>query len=372
MSEVNVIRKDIFELDNSEFNTPGCYVLKKRGYQSNQNFLDELLIVETSASASNLFIGQIANYDLYHSIEDGDIGIINSSNTIRVILSHRANHNTVLVTERCDNLCLFCSQPPKIKDDSWLLTQASLAIAAFNSSDTVGVSGGEPLIYKNDFLTFLDFLIEHTPTTQLHILTNGRAFSDPAFTKEIKARSTKVDLCFGVPLYSSLPSVHNKLVGSDDAFNETVIGLINAGNIGLNIELRIIPTAHNLKELPTLVEYAGRTFSNISQISIMNLEPEGFARKNWDKIYVMPSYYSESLLNAVKVARRNSLRTLLFNFPLCHIPINLHTIAVQSISDWKNYYPDECNTCSKKAECGGYFKSSKGRYHQLPKRINHE
>ncbi len=372
MFEVSVQRKDVFKLNDTDFKTPGCYVLKRRGsMEYSQPFLDQVLITNKKKTEDDS-LGQIINSELFNSIQNGDIGIISRDNTIRVILSRLANHNTVLVTERCDNLCLFCSQPPKPKDDSWLLTQASLAIAAFNSADTVGVSGGEPLLYKEDFIDFLDFLIEYAPTTKLHILTNGRAFSDVSFTNKILDRSKKIVMCFGIPLYSSLPKTHDELVGSVGAFNETIKGLINAGNSGINIELRIIPTLANLQHLPYIIEYAGRIFSNISQISIMNLEPEGFARKNWNKLYASPSSYEKQLSAAIKIAERQALEVVLFNFPLCHLPPELHSRSVQSISDWKNYYPEECNQCIKKPTCGGYFKSSQGHFHQPPKRICNE
>lgn len=55
--------------------------------------------------------------------------------------------------------------------------------------------------------------------------------------------------------------MHDHLVGNDGAFNETVKGLINAGNSGINIELRVIPTLANYTELDDIVEFVGRVFS---------------------------------------------------------------------------------------------------------------
>lgn len=79
--------------------------------------LPNLLVVAESNNDVILpcFDYSVISTELFESIEDGDIGIINNGYMIRVILSRKANHNTVLVTERCNNLCLFCSQPPKIK-----------------------------------------------------------------------------------------------------------------------------------------------------------------------------------------------------------------------------------------------------------------
>ncbi len=86
--------------------------------------------------------------------------------------------------------------------------------------------------------------------------------------------------------------MHDHLVGSDGAFNETVKGLINAGNSGINIELRVIPTLANYTELDDIVEFVGRVFSNINTISLMGLDIIGSAFvKNWSTIFIEHSSY---------------------------------------------------------------------------------
>ena len=41
-----------------------------------------------------------------------------------VLWRHDSRQNSVLLTERCDNYCLMCSQPPKDANDDWLLDDA--------------------------------------------------------------------------------------------------------------------------------------------------------------------------------------------------------------------------------------------------------
>ena len=165
MSEV--IRNDIFHFASKKNVPTGFYRLCKQKPMNPLFFLPNLLVVAegNNEAIQPYFDFSVISTELYESIEDGDIGIINNGNMIRVILSRRANHNTVLVTERCNNLCLFCSQPPKKSNDDWLLTQSALAIASFGLDGVVGVSGGEPLLYGDDFLHFIDFIIENSPDT---------------------------------------------------------------------------------------------------------------------------------------------------------------------------------------------------------------
>ncbi|MEQ4776707.1 His-Xaa-Ser system radical SAM maturase HxsC [Providencia huaxiensis] len=366
MSEI--IRKDSFAI--LDVIPPGYYQLYKDKLSRPDFYFENIVVVKNSgglgemAGASYVIVDEL----LYDSIESGDIASI-SMNKLRVILSRKANHNTLLVTERCNNLCEFCSQPPKNNQDDWLLDVAKYAIAAFKYDGLIGVSGGEPLLYGEKFIEFLEFVAITSPNTALHILTNGRAFNDLSFTRKIVEMADKVPMTFGIPLYSTVEEVHNKLVGNPNAFFETVSGIINAGNSGINIELRYIPTQENYMEIPSVVEMAGRVFSNINQISIMNLEATGWARKNWQQLYCEPQSYNEELQLAIDVAERCQLPVVLFNYPLCHLPQEVWRYSVQSISDWKNYYPDNCLNCTVIEQCGGYFSSSYGKYHQLPRAI---
>src|SRR3546814_15776433 len=44
--------------------------------------------------------------------------------TMHTLYRRQSRHNTILLTEQCNNYCLMCSQPPKKIDDSWLLNEA--------------------------------------------------------------------------------------------------------------------------------------------------------------------------------------------------------------------------------------------------------
>lgn len=370
---IEVLRNDLFELPSGSKIPPGYVILKKNLPDEINPFLDQVVVTnadnandpELPEATGNV----IANSELYEAIVDGDIGLVSGRGSLRVILSRRANHNTLLVTERCDNRCLFCSQPPKERNDEWLLMQAAMAIAAFQSKQPIGISGGEPLLYKDTFLRFLDVLSEYAPSTPLHILTNGRAFAEQSFASGIAQRCGKLSLTFGIPLYSAISTHHDQLVGAQGAFAETLKGLINAGNSGIPIELRVIPTTINVEDIASTVELATRSLSSVSQVSVMNLEPTGWAKKNWLDLYIAPACYETQLQEAVEQAEQACLPIYLFNYPLCHLPKKLRPYAVKSISDWKNYYPDECKNCLGRIECSGYFASSRGIYHQPARRL---
>lgn len=369
---VESIRKDLFDIDAIKGMEPGYVVLRTTADAEENQFLRTLLVERGNGSRtvnSDGPLRAIADEELYRSISDGDIGFINQRGQIRTVLSQKANHNTVLVTEQCDNLCKFCSQPPKKRDDEWLMVQSALAICAYNSTATIGVSGGEPTLNRKQFVRFLKVIQLYAKSTPLHILSNGRSFSDVAFLESVVEASKGLNITYGIPLYGVNEKVHDSLVSSDGAYQDTQSGLINAGNMGLNIELRVIPTRENIDQIVGIVEMALRSLSNVVQVSIMNLEPTGWAKKNWTSLYVNPSEYQWELGKALDMAKMCNLPIKLFNYPLCHLEEGNRAYAVKSISDWKNYYPSECGSCILKPECSGYFTSSKGKYHQIARRL---
>jgi hypothetical protein len=65
----------------------------------------------------------------YGYVGDGDVlGFDHSSRKFRTLFRRNSTHNSFLVTERCNNYCLMCSQPPNDVDDSWILNERELAV----------------------------------------------------------------------------------------------------------------------------------------------------------------------------------------------------------------------------------------------------
>lgn len=301
--------------------------------------------------------------ELFDNFSEGDIVWVNSRlNQVKSVLSSRSTANTLLLTEQCENRCLFCSQPPNQLSDTHLYHQAALALLNFNSQAFIGLSGGEPTHNENAFITLLSTLKQFDNCTKLHILSNGRRFRDNDFTNQIVEIINGRDVLWGIPLYGHYSDLHNHLVVSENAFIDTVEGLLNLSSQGQSIELRILPVKDNLKYLENIIQFVVSSFLNLPIISIMNLEPKGYARKNFNSLYASVEDQVPSLERAVECADRFGVEIRLFNYPLCLLSEVLRCKAVKSISDWKNYYTNECLECKLRNDCGGFFTSSKGKF----------
>jgi His-Xaa-Ser system radical SAM maturase HxsC len=289
----------------------------------------------------------------------GDVVRIDPRRSAVSVLYRRASPtNTLLVTERCDNYCMMCSQPPMPHDDSWIVEELRQAIPLI-SRDTreIGITGGEPALLGGQLVELVDMLRRHLPRTAVHILSNGRRFSDPGLAREL-ARVRHPDLMVGIPLYSDLAEEHDYVVQARGAFSETIRGILNLKRLGVRVEVRFVIHAETHERLPEFARFLARNLLFVDHVALMGLELVGFAKTNLDTLWVDPLDYQGALVEAVETLGTAGMSVSIYNHQLCVLDQRLHRYARKSISDWKNAYFDECNGCALQASCGGFFASS--------------
>src|SRR5262249_1335897 len=117
----------------------------------------------------------------FAELGDGDVlGIYPQSGRVRVLYRRSSSHNFFLVTERCNNYGLMCSQPPKKVNDGWLIDEIADTLPLVDpATPALTFTGGEPLTEWRRFIGLLELARDLLPGTAVHVLTNGRAFSSP-------------------------------------------------------------------------------------------------------------------------------------------------------------------------------------------------
>lgn len=295
----------------------------------------------------------------HNYLAEGDVVRIDPRRGTLTALYRRSSvSNSLLVTERCDNFCLMCSQPPKDRDDGWIVDELLEAIPLM-SPDTreIGITGGEPALLGDRLIELVEALNLHLPRTAVHVLTNGRRFGDVAFAAHLAAVAHP-DLMMGIPVYSDLPEEHDYVVQARGAFDETIRGILNLRRSGVKVEIRIVIHAQTYRRLPQLASFIARNLLFVDHVALMGLELEGFARANLDLLWIEPTKYSNELVEAVRILERAGLNSSIYNLQLCLLPPELWPFARKSISDWKNRYFDECSSCSRQGACCGFFASA--------------
>lgn len=297
---------------------------------------------------------------------DEDIVFINSSERkILVVFYAKSKNNGLFLTACCNQKCIMCVQPPEKKDSLNYIDIAKKIIEFSKAPDSIVITGGEPTLTGQCLLDIIGLINVKWPSTYTTLLTNARRMS-AKYVSAIDQVINKDMFSFGIPLHSDIPEMHDYIAGSRGAFQDTIRGLWELSKINVFIELRIVVSRKNVDRLPDMVKFIGLNLPFVGRVSIMQMEPCGFARDKWEELWLPVYDYESRLVNAVEQANEMAIPVLLYNYQLCCIPSRLKRNARNSISDWKNDYMPTCNHCAEKKNCGGFFSSQNNEYF-LPK-----
>jgi len=251
----------------------------------------------------------------------------------------------------------MCSQPPKTADDSWIVDETLKLIPLIDpNAAELCFSGGEPTLLGGSLIRILKLAESWLPKTTVHVLSNGRRFSDLDFAMEY-ASIGHHDVMVGIPLYSDLSTHHDYVVQADGAFDETIRGILNLKRAKARVELRVVIHKQTYARLPQLAEFITRNLLFVDHVALMGLELSGFTKPNLEQLWIDPYDYQQELDAAVAHLERHRMNVSIYNHQLCVLRSSLWRFAKQSISDWKREYISECELCTVRSHCGGFFTS---------------
>jgi len=298
----------------------------------------------------------------FNYLRDGDIiGLHATSRRFRTLYRRVSTHNSFLVTDRCNHYCLMCSQPPKDIDDRWILQEIRASLPLVDKETrSLGFTGGEPLLDWRDFIDMLGGCRDILPRTSIHVLSNGRAFA----RDEVVAAWADIQhpsLCVGIPIYAAVDHVHDHVVQARGAFDETVLGVLKLKDKAQRVEIRVVLHAITAPRIVDTCRWLARNLPFVDHVALMGLENTGFAIANADQLWIDPIDFQKVLAEAVGILAAAKVNVSVYNLPRCVLDRSVWPYAVQSISDWKNGYGDECHDCVEKVRCGGFFTSGRPR-----------
>jgi len=291
-------------------------------------------------------------------LEPGDVVAITPGRKLQVLCRESDMHHTVFLTNRCNSHCLMCSQPPTSNDDSWLIEEAKqIALHLRRAPAVLGFTGGEPLLLGPALRVVLESFASAHPGTRYEVLTNGRRLSDRTLAAALLA-GLAPQVTWMVPLYGHADFLHDHVVQSEGAFDETIDGLLTLQAFAQPIQLRIVLIEPVLQILPDLCAFITRNLPFVREVALMGCEPIGHALRNRAACEVNISDWGNILTQSVRCLTRAGVPPVLMNLPLCSIPVDLHSCAHRSISDWKQVYAPECAGCRLRKDCCGIFASA--------------
>ena len=302
-------------------------------------------------------------------LDDGDVVRYDGKDKrLEIVFQSRSKTNSLYVTNACNSRCQFCPQPSSVDHGELFDECMDIVKLVGDAGEIVNVSGGEPTLLRDRFVSFLAFAANKWSQTKLFVLTNGRTLKERSYVEEIFTVRNRENIGFGIPLYADAASVHDAVVGVHGAFGETIRGLLNLASQHAEIEIRFVVSKLNYKRLPRLVEFIGRNLPFITRIAVMGLEPMGYCREKWESFWIDPEECKDVLIEAVDKAANYNVSIFLYNMQLCCLPKQLHRFACASISEWKRVFIPTCDACPLRHDCGGFF-ASQNAARFLPRRF---
>jgi His-Xaa-Ser system radical SAM maturase HxsC len=299
----------------------------------------------------------------YAYLADGDVlGFDHSSRKFRTLFRRNSAHNSFLVTERCNNYCLMCSQPPKDVDDRWILKEIRQSLPLIDpATHALTFTGGETLSDWEDFMVVLKECRDRLPGTALQVLTNGRAFANSEIVDAWKDIGHP-NLMAAIPVYASVDHIHDHVVQAKGAFDETVLGILKLKDRGQRVEIRVVLHALTAPIIEDTGRWIARNLPFVDHVALMGLENTGFAIANDAMLWMDPMDFGDSLSRAIDHLSAAGVNVSIYNLPKCVLPKSVWPHAIQSISDWKNSFVEECNRCDEKNTCSGFFTTGRPRF----------
>jgi His-Xaa-Ser system radical SAM maturase HxsC len=247
-------------------------------------------------------------------------------------------------------------------DDGWILEEIKIALRLVDpETHSLGFTGGEPLLDWCRFVDVLSDCRDCLPNTAVHVLTNGRAFAQTDVVSawaDVKHPA----LTAGIPVYAAVDHVHDYVVQAQGAFDETVLGILKLKDRGQRVEIRVVLHAITAPRIVETCSWLARNLPFVDHVALMGLENTGFALANARVLWADPVDYREDLAVAVEVLASAGMAVSVYNLPRCVLARSTWPYAVQSISDWKNGYLEQCELCMERPRCSGFFTSGRPRH----------
>lgn len=291
------------------------------------------------------------------TFSDGDVVLISPTGQISFLYEIKSLHNSIFATGRCNHRCIMCPQPPVNQELDRTDFNLRLIELMDKSTKEVGITGGEPTLIGDNLFVLIRKIQKQLPNAAISILSNGVRFADKEFSKKLALCNHK-DLQIDIPLFSDIAEEHNAIVGAK-TFYKTVQGLYNLATFRQRIGIRVVVHKKTYKRLVHLADYIYHNFPFVSQVAFMQMETIGLAQEHIDNLWIDPYEYNNELREAVLLLRDRGIPSYIYNAQLCILPDDIREFAVQSISDWKDIYLDECDECQLRGKCAGFFESNR-------------
>lgn len=266
----------------------------------------------------------------------------------------------VYVTNQCNSNCIMCPDSVKLRTRPNEVTRENLLeqISEINpEAEHVDITGGEPTLLKEQLPELIEAVFRQAPDAEVLMLSNGRSFAAGGYTERFSAfahRRLKIE----IPIHGDCAELHDRIAGCPESFVQTRAGIHHLLEAGVEVGIRIVVSRLNYSRLNELIRFISREFPEIRYVNLMGMEVLGNAWKNREQVWIEFDEVKDSLQQAVEQCFACGIIPSLYNYPLCLFDRKYWYCYRNSISDYKIRYFEECEKCTEKSRCGGFFAST--------------
>lgn len=287
--------------------------------------------------------------------ENGD-----GQRTLTSLMTADRPERTLFLTGQCNSNCAMCpyATRQRVHGEPMPIEELLAYVELMNpEADYVCLTGGEPTLLGEGFLTVLGAVRAHFKCALVHILTNGRTFAYPDFF-EAYHHVRPWQTLLGIPLHAANAEAHDRISGARGSFEQTARGLRHCLQAREHVELRVVTSALNAHQLGDLAHFIGRNFPTVNCVCLMGLEMMGNAMIHRRDVWLGYDQLMPRVEAAADILLSYGIAPRLFNYPLCKVNERYHAIYHRSITPGKVRYKPECAHCAKREACGGFFQTT--------------
>jgi pyruvate-formate lyase-activating enzyme len=260
------------------------------------------------------------------------------------------------LTFDCNDNCISCPVPRKGKRENPSLENIKKEIAEIVANYPMIVfNGGEPTLRK-DLLEILKYT-EKCGAKDIRLLTNAEAFYYPLFAKRVaKIRGLRII----TTIYGNNSKIHDSITRNTGSFGHKITGLKNLIKNKARIDLRVLIHKMNYMQLENIAKFIIGNFNpdDFEHVIIMNPMLICEAGKNKDSVMEKVSTLASVIRQPVEMLNDKGFDVQLYHFPHCILPYDLRRFSRGlTAGEGSIIFPSFCNSCIKKGECSGIWRS---------------
>ncbi len=233
-------------------------------------------------------------------------------------------HNYIQITRRCNQECVFCSNP--YIDQDLTLEEFKKLIDELKTlgCKDVFLTGGEPTLNKELF-----DMIRYCKDININVkmITNAQLLSNEDFYKKIIDSGIST---IHISTYSHKKEIHDKITRKKDSYDNLIKALKNITKISnttnniighkkVNVNLNIVISSFNYNELSQTIDFYIKNFPTINHYCLNYIDVNSGRAK--DKTEFAPRYIliEHELNKSLHLLKNNNKTFRIERIPLCYL-----------------------------------------------------